>query len=117
MVERVKIYHISGQAAEMDAFDAREALQQHADEWAQEPWAESKKEPVDGSNGGGSGVPTGDAPVGPFEAREKGRGWWAIYDSKGTQIGGGIREADGVEFNKFSEEEKQEYVNAELAKS
>lgn len=64
-----------------------------------------------------SEVPALEAPVAPFEAREKGRGWWAIYDSKGTQIGGGIREADGVEFNKFSEEEKQEYVNAELAKA
>lgn len=64
-----------------------------------------------------SEVPALEAPVGPFEAREKGRGWWAVYDSKGTQIGGGIREADGVEFNKFSDEEKQEYVNSELAKS
>lgn len=64
-----------------------------------------------------SEVPALEAPVAPFEAREKGRGWWGIFDSKGTQIGGGIREADGVEFNKFSEEEKQEYVNAELAKS
>lgn len=63
-----------------------------------------------------SEVPALEAPVGPFEAREKGRGWWAVYDSKGTQIGGGIREADGVEFNKFSDEDKQEYVNSELAK-
>lgn len=63
-----------------------------------------------------SEVPALEAPVGPFEAREKGRGWWAIYDSKGTQVGGGIREADGLEFNKFSDDEKQEYVNSELAK-
>jgi len=53
----------------------------------------------------------------PFEAREKGRGWWGIFDSKGIQVGGGIREADGKSFNDMSEEDKQEYVNAELAKS
>lgn len=62
-----------------------------------------------------SEVPALEAPVAPFEAREKGRGWWAIYDSKGTQIGGGIREAEGNSFNGLTEEEKQEYVNAELA--
>lgn len=53
----------------------------------------------------------------PFEARDKGRGWWGIFDSKGTQIGGGIREAEGKSFNEMTEEEKQEYVNAELAKA
>lgn len=63
-----------------------------------------------------SEVPALEAPVGPFEAREKGRGWWAIYDSKGTQVGGGIREADGKSFNELNDEDKQEYVNSELAK-
>jgi len=53
----------------------------------------------------------------PFEAREKGRGWWGIFDSKGAQVGGGIREADGKSFNDMNDEDKQEYVNAELAKS
>jgi hypothetical protein len=63
-----------------------------------------------------SEVPALEAPVGPFEAREKGRGWWAIYDSKGVQVGGGIREPEGKSFNDLSDEDKQEYVNAELAK-
>lgn len=53
----------------------------------------------------------------PFEAREKGRGWWGIFDSKGAQVGGGIREADGKSFNEKNDDDKQEYVNAELAKS
>lgn len=63
-----------------------------------------------------SEVPALEAPVGPFEAREKGRGWWGIFDSKGVQVGGAIREPEGKSFNDLSDEDKQEYVNAELAK-
>lgn len=63
-----------------------------------------------------SQVPALEAPVAPFEAREKGRGWWGIFDSKGVQVGGGIREPEGKSFNDLSDEDKQEYVNAELTK-
>jgi len=112
--------------AEADAEAARIAAQQEAKAKADEEARNGQfnLKPVDPpiTNDGlkvghiPSEVPALEAPVAPFEAREKGRGWWAIYDSKGTQIGGGIREAEGNSFNGLTEEEKQEYVNAELAK-
>ena len=64
-----------------------------------------------------SEVSTAEAPTAPFVARDKGRGWWAIFDSKGVQVGGSIREEEAESFNALSEEDKAEYVKAETAKS
>lgn len=55
--------------------------------------------------------------TGPFAARDKGKGWWAIFDAANAQVGGNIRQPDAISFNDMSEEDKQEYVNAELAKA
>lgn len=58
---------------------------------------------------------TKPAPVGPFEAKDKGEGWWAVFDAKGEQVGKSIRKADGEAFNGLSDDDKAAYV-AELTK-
>ena len=45
-------------------------------------------------------------PVGSFEAKDKGNGWWAIFDAEGKEVSKGIREADAVAFNELSDEDK-----------
>lgn len=71
-----------------------------------------------------AGVPKSDAGsndpadfTAPFAARDKGKGWWAIFDAANAQVGGNIRQPDAISFNDMSDEDKQEYVNAELAKA
>jgi hypothetical protein len=63
-----------------------------------------------------SEVPALEAPTAPFEARDKGQGWWGIFDSKGTQIGGAIRKPEAASFNELSDEDKADYVKSETAK-
>ncbi|NHT75930.1 hypothetical protein G8E10_09590 [Rhizobiaceae bacterium CRRU44] len=64
-----------------------------------------------------SEVPALEAPSAPFLARDKGHGWWGIFDAKGLQIGGAIREPEAASFNELSDEDKAEYVKAETAKA
>ena len=45
-------------------------------------------------------------PIGPFEAKDKGNGWWAVFDSTGAEVSKGIREADATAFNDLSAEDK-----------
>lgn len=54
--------------------------------------------------------------TGPFEARDKGEGWWAIYDGAGEQVGKSVRKADGEAFNGLSDDDKAEFA-AEHAKA
>ena len=58
---------------------------------------------------------TKPAPTGPFEAKDKGEGWWAIYGADDQQVGKSIRKADGEAFNALSDDDKAAYV-AELTK-
>ena len=64
-----------------------------------------------------SEVPALEVPSAPFLARDKGHGWWGIFDAKGLQIGGAIREPEAASFNELSDEDKAEYVKAETAKA
>lgn len=103
-----KIYHIGteeGAATEMYEIDAREALAKFPKEWSEDPWPKSKvaEKPKEAS-------PAAAEPKAPFEAREKGKGWWAIFDSAGSEVGKSIREPDGIAFNSKSDDEKDEYV-------
>jgi hypothetical protein len=54
--------------------------------------------------------PTEDAPKGPFEAREKGGGWWAIYSADGKEVGKSMREDDAKAFNDLSDEDKAAFI-------
>jgi hypothetical protein len=56
-------------------------------------------------------------PAAPFEGRDKGAGWWGIFDSNGKQIGGNIRKPEAESFNGLSDEDKAEWLKSELAKS
>lgn len=118
------VFHIENPTTpvEMYEVDARGAVANFPEEYSDKPWSgehaaawrEKHKKSAEKT-----GNPEGSEPsnfTAPFEAREKGRGWWGIFDSNGAQVGGGIREADGKSFNDMSDEDKQEYVNAELAK-
>lgn len=49
-------------------------------------------------------------PKPPFVAKEKSKGWWAITDADGNEIGKSIREADATAFNAMSDEDKAEYL-------
>lgn len=60
-------------------------------------------------------APVGD-PVPPYTAKEKTAGWWGIFDANGAQVGGNMRKPEAESFNGLSDEDKAEYVKAELAK-
>ncbi|MBY3162118.1 hypothetical protein HFO65_15900 [Rhizobium laguerreae] len=103
-----KIYHIDtpdGAATEMYEIDAREAIAKFPKEWSDTPWPAKKKAPEETK----ASTPAGE-PTAPFEAREKGKGWWAIFDSTGAEVGKSIREPDGIAFNSMSDDDKDEYV-------
>ncbi|QHW26657.1 hypothetical protein GYN07_20985 [Rhizobium leguminosarum bv. viciae 248] len=103
-----KIYHIDaadGAATEMYEIDAREALAKFPKEWSETPWPAKKNVPEEPKD-----LKPADDPKAPFEAREKGKGWWAIFDATGAEVGKSIREPDGVAFNSKSDDEKDEYV-------
>lgn len=57
----------------------------------------------DGSSGTAPSVPV-------YEARDKGEGWWAIYDAAGNQVGKSLRKDDAAAFNSLSAEDKAEFV-------
>ena len=52
------------------------------------------------------------APVGPFTAKEKAPGWWAIYDGKGETVGKAARKADLDGFDTLSDEDKLAFATA-----
>lgn len=144
MPEKMKLHYKDGSTADLDAVDGRRVLREHADEWSASPfpadvqkaaqedaealrlhlarlradgkieievekarhaWAEKKPSPA-----------VADL-TGPFEAKVKGSGWWAIYDADGNQVGKNIRESEGMSFNGMNEEDKAEWVKAETAAS
>ena len=90
------------------------------------PWGE-RFTVVSGSKKGKTGA-TGDAPpppppppppvvefvapVGPFTAKEKSPGWWAIYDGKGATVGKAARKADLDGFDTLSDEDKLAFATA-----
>jgi len=47
---------------------------------------------------------------GPFEAKEKGGGWWAITDADGNAVGKSIKKDDAEIFNALSDEDKAAHV-------
>ncbi|MBB4342148.1 hypothetical protein [Rhizobium leguminosarum] len=110
-----KIYHISaedGAATEMYEIDAREAVAKFPKEWSDTPWPKSKD-----ADKQKDAVPAAVEPKAPFEAKSKGSGWWAIFDADGVQVGKNMREPDAVTFNAMSDDDKLEYVKAEVAES
>jgi hypothetical protein len=142
MPEKMTLHYKDGSTTSMDAIDARRVLREHASEWATSAFpsdvqkatqedaealrlhlarlrADGKTEvEVEKARHAWTGVkksaPAAEA-KGPFEARVKGSGWWAIYDADGKQVGKNIREPEGISFNAMSEEDKAEYVKAETA--
>lgn len=107
-----KIYHITDGEKEMYEIDARAAVKGFPKEWADEPWPTSKAsaKPSTAEN-------SSDELTAPFEGKDKGAGWWAIFDANGKQVGGNIRKPEAESFNAMSEEDKAEYVKAETAAS
>lgn len=59
--------------------------------------------------------PADTAPVGPFEVREAGPGWFSLHDGSGEQIGSKIRKDDAEGFATLSDEDKAAFA-AEHAK-
>lgn len=59
--------------------------------------------------------PTGEL-AGPFEARDKSGGWWAIYDKNDNEVGKALRKDDAEAFNGMSDEDKLAFVQADLSK-
>jgi hypothetical protein len=109
MPEKQTIYHKDHGAAEMAAIDARSALQNHAAEWASKPWPKAAEAPKP--------APAAADPVAPFATKAKTAGWHGIFDANGLQIGKNMREDDAKAFDAMSDEDKAEYVKAELAAS
>jgi hypothetical protein len=58
---------------------------------------------TDNGTAGGSSIPV-------YEARDKGEGWWGIYDADGNQVGKSIRKDEAAKFNALSDEVKAEFV-------
>lgn len=44
MPTKVKIHRITGETAEMDAIDARQAVRSHPNEWATEPFSTEQQQ-------------------------------------------------------------------------
>lgn len=65
--------------------------------------------PIVGTEGQGGGA---TEPKAPLAARNKGGGWWGIFDADDKEVGKSMREADGVAFNSLSDEDKLEFVKA-----
>lgn len=63
-----------------------------------------------GGKPAGKKIDGADAPVGPFEAKEKSAGWWGIFDAEGNEVGKSIREADAKAFNDMSADDRAAYV-------
>ncbi|MDM9643877.1 hypothetical protein [Rhizobium sp. S163] len=42
----------------------------------------------------------------PLEAKDKGGGWWAVYDADGKEVGKSMRAADAEAFNASTDDEK-----------
>ena len=55
-------------------------------------------------------------PVGPFEAKEKSPGWFAIHDGSGDEVGKAVRKDDADAFNTLSDDDKAAFA-AEHAKA
>lgn len=107
-----KIHHIDTGETEMYEIDAREAVAKFPKEWSDTPWPAKKKTPEEPKD-----LKPADEPKAPFEAKSKGSGWWAIFDADGDEVGKSMREPDAVTFNAMSDDDKLEYVKAELAES
>lgn len=56
-------------------------------------------------------------PTPPFVGRDKGAGWWGIFDSTDKQVGPNMRKPEAESFNGLSDDDKAEWVKSELAKS
>lgn len=55
-------------------------------------------------------TPVTNEPKGPFEARDKGQGWWAIYDADGAEVGKAMRKDDAEAFNAASDDDKAAFL-------
>lgn len=59
-------------------------------------------------------APTTTVPEGPYEAKEKSPGWYAIYGKDGKEIGKAIRKDDADAFTAMSDDDKAAYVKSEV---
>lgn len=117
------VYHNSAPAkgVEMYEIDAKIAVANFPKEWSVEPWPEKAPEAAEGEEKSSDQLPSDQPPSGDpnikFEARDKGHGWWGVFDSAGAQIGDNLRKPEAGSFNGLSDEDKAEWVKSELAKS
>lgn len=102
-----KIFHKTAGEQEMYDIDARAAVSKFPNEWSDKPWPATKE---------AEKLASGD-PVAPFATKAKTAGWFGIFDANGLQIGKNMREDDAKAFDAMSDEDKAEYVKAELADS
>lgn len=114
----MKVYHVAKPEipVEMYEIDAKNAIREFPDEWFEKS-ADAAKAKGAGKKDKEPAVPVPAAdPKGPFEAKAKGAGWWAIFDADGKEVGKSMREDDAAAFNSLTDDEKLEYAKAELAK-
>lgn len=104
MPEKMTIYRVGGERAEMDAVDARRTLQTHPNEWfgtaAAAKEAAPKKE-----------APAAETPA--LEAKHRGKGSYSVLDASGAEVMEGLSKEDAEAFNAMTADEKAEYVKTE----
>jgi hypothetical protein len=106
MPVKTKIYRKNGEVAEMDAVDARRAVQSHPDDWANSPWPKAEKaKPAEPQS-----------PPKAFEAKHKGGGSYAVFDAAGTEVLDKLTKEDAELFNSSAEDAQEAYIAAEKAK-
>ncbi len=44
MLDKVKLYRVTGDKAEMDSVDARRAVKEHPNEWSYQPWTKDQQQ-------------------------------------------------------------------------
>lgn len=82
-----------------------------------EPTAWAGRYEVISGGGGKTAVvnPKTGAPKPPFGAKDKGQGWWGIFDADGVEVGKSIRKDDAEVFNAASDEDRLAFVTSAQA--
>lgn len=123
MPEKMTIYRVGGERAEMYAVDARRALQAHPNEWfgtaAAAKEAAPKKEatapvpaPAPAQEAPAAApVPAPETPA--LEAKHRGKGSYSVLDASGAEVMEGLSKEDAEAFNAMTADEKAEYVKTE----
>lgn len=118
MPNKMTIYRVGGESAEMDAIDARRTLQSHANEWFSTAADAKAATPKPAPAPAPAAVPEVAPAPAPaekpaLEAKHRGKGSYSVLDASGAEVMEGLSKEDAEAFNAMTADEKAEYVKTE----